>query len=232
MKFEIRNRFSGKVQFTAEIDCDESTPDSTKIGFAVIWAIKNKVDLIGADLRGADLRDEDLKETILRDTNLERADLRGADLEEADLTCANLTDADLEEANIIRADLSGAILIRADLTRADLEGTILGETNTRSFKHDLWGILIRFKHEIPQLITYIKDGKINGSCYSGNCSCLMGTFAKIKKCDINDDQFSIKDSYSPAEQWFSMIKPGHTPENSFASKMALEWIEEFLDLLK
>jgi len=108
----------------------------------------------------------------------------------------------------------------ADLSSADL----------RSFKHDLWGILIRYKNEVSELVNYIKEGKINGSCYSGECCCLMGTFAKIKNLSIEDNKFSIKDSSSPAEHWFTMIKPGDTPENNFASKMALEWIEEFLML--
>lgn len=50
MKFDVFNRFSGKVQFTADIDCDVSTPQSVKLGLAVKWAIANKADLRGADL--------------------------------------------------------------------------------------------------------------------------------------------------------------------------------------
>ncbi len=49
MKFEIKNRFTGNVQFTADIK-GRFRKISIRIGLAVKWAIK-----IGADLRGADL---------------------------------------------------------------------------------------------------------------------------------------------------------------------------------
>ena len=57
IKFDILNRFSGKAQFTAEIDCSEDTVRSIKIGLAVRWALKNDAYLGGANLRGADLSD-------------------------------------------------------------------------------------------------------------------------------------------------------------------------------
>ena len=61
MKFEVKNRFSGKVQFTAEIDCDADTSRSLKLGLAVRWAIKNN-----ASPRGADLRDVPVVKDIHR----------------------------------------------------------------------------------------------------------------------------------------------------------------------
>jgi len=53
MRFEVRNRFTGDVQFTAEIEADDGTPFSIKIGRAVQWAYKSGANLRGADLRGA-----------------------------------------------------------------------------------------------------------------------------------------------------------------------------------
>ena len=93
MKFEIKNRWSGEVQFTADIKADENTPLSVKIGLAVKWAIKGDANLRGANLRGADLRGADLRDANLRDANLRGANLRGADLRGADLRGANLRDA-------------------------------------------------------------------------------------------------------------------------------------------
>ena len=80
MKYSIKNGFTGKVQFTADIDCDEDAHVGIKIGLAAQWAIKYRADLRGADLRGAYLRG-----TYLSGADLTGADLSGADLHEADL---------------------------------------------------------------------------------------------------------------------------------------------------
>lgn len=51
-KFEVRNRWTAAVQFTAEISCDPDLSPHVKLGLAVKWARES-----GAVLRGADLRD-------------------------------------------------------------------------------------------------------------------------------------------------------------------------------
>ena len=88
MKYEIRHRLTGTVQFTAEIDCNKTATESVMKGLAVLWAIENRANLYGADLYGANLRG---------------ADLRGADLYGADLRGANLRGADLRGANLYGA---------------------------------------------------------------------------------------------------------------------------------
>ncbi len=52
MKFDIKSRFSGAVQFSADIECDESESYSVKLGLAVRWAFKTGANLRGANLRG------------------------------------------------------------------------------------------------------------------------------------------------------------------------------------
>ena len=94
MKFEIKNRYTGSVQFVAEIDCDESTGYSIKLGLAVKWGVKTKADLRGADLRGADLSGANLRGANLSDANLSGANLSGANLRGADLRDANLSGAE------------------------------------------------------------------------------------------------------------------------------------------
>ena len=101
MKYEILNRFTGAVQFTAEITCDADAPPSIKLGLAAKVAVKEKADLIDANLSGA---------------NLSRANLSRADLSSANLSRANLSHADLSGADLSRADLSGAYLSRANLS--------------------------------------------------------------------------------------------------------------------
>jgi len=43
--FEVRNRFTNAVQFTAEIICAPDTSISVKLGLAVKWAVKAGANL-------------------------------------------------------------------------------------------------------------------------------------------------------------------------------------------
>ena len=49
IKFEVRNRWTGNIQFTADLDCDENVSLRLKMGLAVKWAYKSDADLRGAD---------------------------------------------------------------------------------------------------------------------------------------------------------------------------------------
>jgi len=122
MKYEVKNRFSGSVQFTAEIECAEDASVSIKLGLAVKWAMAARANLAGAylagaNLAGADLADANLAGAYLAGANLARADLAGADLAGAYLAGANLAGAYLAGANLADANLA-----RADLAGADLAG--------------------------------------------------------------------------------------------------------------
>jgi hypothetical protein len=145
MKFEIKNRLSGNVQLTAEIDCTDDTVASVRLRLAVKSAIGAGANLSGADLSGANLSRAYLSGANLSRADLTRADFSSADLSSANLygayltdakltdakltrayfTAADLTRADLTGADLSRADLSGANLSRADLTGADLTGANL-----------------------------------------------------------------------------------------------------------
>ena len=57
ISFDITHRFTGAVQFTAEIDCAEDTPRSVKLGLAVQWGIKTRANLADANLARAKWRD-------------------------------------------------------------------------------------------------------------------------------------------------------------------------------
>jgi hypothetical protein len=119
IKFEILNRFSGKVQITAEIDSDENQTRSYKLGLAVQWAIKAKANLRSADLSSADLSYADLSSANLSSANLSYADLSSADLSSANLSSADLSYADLSSADLSYADLSSADLSSANLSSAE-----------------------------------------------------------------------------------------------------------------
>ena len=78
MKFDVRNRYTGEVKFTADIDCTEGTPTSIKLGLAIRWAVASKADLSRAYLREANLSGAYLREANLSEANLSGADLSGA----------------------------------------------------------------------------------------------------------------------------------------------------------
>jgi len=126
MKFEIKNRWSGEVQFTAEIEADENASLGFKIGLAVKWAIESGAKLGGANLRGADLGGANL-----RGANLRGAYLGGANLRGAYLGGANLGGASLRGAYLGGANLRGAYLGGANLGGANLRGAYLGGANLR-----------------------------------------------------------------------------------------------------
>ena len=97
--FEIKNRFTGEVLFSAECE-------SLKI--CVELAVKGGANLSNANLSYADLRNANLSNANLSNADLYNADLYNADLSNANLHNANLYNADLRNANLSNADLYNA----------------------------------------------------------------------------------------------------------------------------
>jgi hypothetical protein len=99
------------------------------------------------------------------------------------------------------------------------------------YKHDLWAVLLKSRNEIAELKQALIKGEIDGSKYDGECCCLMGTIAKIKKCHYKVLPNLKADSSEPSEKWFMLLSPGMTPETSEVCKLTLNWIEEFESFL-
>src|SRR3990167_6638363 len=194
-------------------------------------------NLTGANLTGANLRGAILTDANLRGANLTDANLRGANLTDANLTGAILTDANLRGANLTDANLTGAILTDANLRGANLTGANLTGANLRGailtiIRDDLWAVLSSAPAEVPALLQALADGKVDGSTYSGTCACLVGTIANARGCDVDSLGALKPQSWRPAERFFLGIKPGDTPENSQAAKLAHEWASEWLDRIR
>ena len=134
MRYPIHNRWSGAVQFVAEMECAEGERAGIKIGLAVKWALKNDAVLRGAVLSDAVLRGADLSGAVLSDAVLSGAVLSGAVLSGADLSGAVLRGAVLRGAVLRGAVLSGAVLRGAVLSDAvlrgaDLSGAVLSDAD-------------------------------------------------------------------------------------------------------
>jgi hypothetical protein len=225
MNFQIKCRFTAKILFECEAE-------SLKI--AVEKAVEAKADLYSANLGGADLYSAnlgganlggaDLYSANLRGANLYSANLYSANLGGANLYSANLGGADLYSANLYSANLGGANLRGANLRGANLRGANLGGANLGAIKEDFCKILETAKLEVPGLYDALMRGKINGSTYSGECACLVGTIANVRNVDVNTLE---QNASRPAERWFLGIRKGDVPSSNQISDITREWIEEF-----
>ena len=213
MKFDIFNRFSGAVQFTAEIDCADDAPRSVKVGLSVKWAIKTGARLVGASLDRA---------------SLDRAKLDGASLDGASLVGASLVGASLDRASLDGASLDGAKLDGAKLDGARLDGARLVGASLRPIRADVFDILLRSQKEVTSLLASLRSGKINGSAYEGECACLCGTIANAR--GVSYRLLGFTDASRAAERWFTGISIGDTPSNNQVAKITEAWILEFMSL--
>jgi hypothetical protein len=232
IKIEIKNRFTGKIIF--EFETENNTIAKTVNEYIKQFGTRANLtganlyeaNLYGANLYGADLTGANLTRANLYEANLYEANLYGADLTGANLTRANLTGANLTGANLYEANLTGANLYEANLTGANLTGA-----NLDRIKYDFFGRMLMQKHEIPTLRENIISGNIDGSCYEGKCACFVGTIANAKH--ENYQFLNLKpDANSTTERWFLAFKPGLTPENNQITKITLQWVDEFLTLIK
>jgi hypothetical protein len=188
----------------------------------------SRANLSGANLSDANLSRADLGLADLRLANLSRADLGLADLSDANLSRADLSRADLSDANLRLADLSDANLSRANLSRADLSRANLRLANLSDAEQDLCKVLDAAPMEVAGLRAALVAGKVNGSCYEGECACLLGTIANLRYCAYTELGALTPDSSRPAERFFLAILPGCTPENSQPCALAVKWIDSWL----
>ena len=165
---------------------------------------------------------------ISKAANLTRANLTDADLTAANLTAANLTRANLTRANLTRANLTAADLTDANLTDADLTDADLTDADLTDAKAGLFRVLDAAPAEVAGLLSAVQEGRIAGTCYEGECSCLKGTIATLRGVKYHTMQDELAPmAGSAAEIWFLGMQPGQTPENHIISKITAEWIQEW-----
>ena len=86
-------------------------------------------------------------------------------------------------------------------------------------------ILALGHREVPALVAALRGGKVNGSTYTGECACLVGTLENAGATDLPHM------AHSPAEMWFAPIregtKPGDNNEGGFRAAKALEWALDY-----
>jgi hypothetical protein len=173
-----------------------------------------------------------LRAAVVGGANLYGANLTRANLDGANLDGANLTRANLDGANLTRANLDGANLYGANLYGANLDGANLDGANLTPIRDDVWAVLSSAPREVAALIEALKAGRVDGSTYTGECACLVGTIAKAREVDYQNLGSLKANGNRAAERFFMGIKKGDTPETSQFSALALGWAEEWLATMR
>ncbi len=187
--------------------------------------------LDGASLVGASLVGARLDGARLDGASLVRARLDGARLDGASLDGASLDGARLDGASLDGASLVGARLVGARLDGASLDGArwaVLPAVGILAVaRDDMRRKLAVVPDEVAGLLAAVREGRIDGSCYAGSCSCFVGTIAKLR----GDDPYRVPglqaDACSPVERLFTAIRPGHTPERNPIAAEVERWLVEW-----
>ena len=131
------------------------------------------------------------------------------------------------EGNTIKSTLVEAVKSRVDLRGANLKKLPVDFINQCS--RDMLFIFQQLKDELPAFKEKLLAGKVNGSQYEGDCACLLGTFAKVKKEKVDKVckviPFYEKGTHNMGEAWFLNIKEGDTPKSNGFANHVLKLIE-------
>jgi hypothetical protein len=111
------------------------------------------------------------------------------------------------------------------MTKKLLETYTIAELN--AIHDDLFDVLQHAPNEVAGLLDAVRTGKIEGSCYEGDCSCLVGTIANLRGCYYAQIPGIIPDASRPIEIFFWAVDADDTPENNPFSKYIEGWILEW-----
>ena len=276
-QFEVMNRWTGKVAFTATI---ETTPDMQrrwKLRLAVIWALENSVPCnslvldgadfsgyvcpIGSSFVGSSFVGSRFDGSNFDGSNFARSSFDGSSFVRSSFVGSNFDGSRFVRSRFVVSSFVGSSFVGSSFVRSRLHGSnfdgsrfvrssfdgsifvrsrFVGSRFVRSrfvdedaAKADFMAIMAWSEPEIPALIAALENGRVNGSAYTGECACLVGTIANARGVNVKNLE---KDSSRPAERWFMMIskgdKPGDQSPGAYAAARAVEWANEYLAAAK
>jgi Pentapeptide repeats (8 copies). len=136
------------------------------------------------------------------------------------------------EAASMRFALEAGVKQGANLKGANLEGAYLKGANLVPIRDDFWAVLSSAPAEVMGLRKALIEGRVDGSTYTGECACLVGTIANVKGSSYDDLPVLKPNAQRPAERFFLNIKKGDTPETNSVSKTVLEWLDQWVENIK
>ena len=243
-KIQIRDWWDDHVLYETEVEDDDQFPVRTAVNRASLVGARldrarldgarldgarlDGASLVGASLDGASLDGASLDGANLDRANLDRARLDRASLVGASLDGASLDGANLDGANLDRASLDGASLDGASLDGANLDRARLDRASLENIRSDLRAVLDLAPNEVLGLLGMLRAGKIDGTCYEGECACLIGTIANIRHCSYKKLGDLTPNASRAAERWFLALRPECTPQLHPVARITERWILEWM----
>ncbi len=138
-----------------------------------------------------------------------------------------LAEAIKKKVNLRDSNLSGSDLSGSDLSDSNLSGSDL-----QPIRDDIWAVLSSAPAEVEGLRKALIEGRVDGSTYTGACACLVGTIANVRGCPPDKLPILKQNSNRPAERFFFAINKGDIPKTNQVSRLALEWVEQWISNVK
>ena len=243
MKIEIKNRWTKEIIFSIEAD---SMKNALEIG------VKQKINFRNCDFRNCDLRGcsffgANFRGSTFSGCDLSKVNFRICSFNGSTFSGCNFSESSFYKTAFCGSDFSGcnfngSIFCKCNFRGCDLycdwtcgifincnfRKIRLFESDLSSVKSDFWDVLKLVPEEIKGLKKAIIHGKVNGSVHDGEYACLFGIISYLRKFKYNEINIEKHNIKRPIERFFSAIKKNDTPWNSQFSKLAVEWIDEFL----
>lgn len=112
----------------------------------------------------------------------------------------------------------------------------LSKSEKDAARADIRKILLRAPDEVVGVRDALVEGRIEGSVYNGERCCLVGTIARLRGISTLRQALCLPleraiqyNEERPAERFFLNISAGDTPKTNGYSKLALKWIDEWID---
>ena len=256
-KFNVHNRWTGEVAFTAEIEVTSDMSRGWQLRLAVVWALANSVPCTDLNLNGADFTGWKCPEgsrfvcsrfdgSSFDGSRFDGSSFDGSRFVGSSFVGSSFVGSSFDGSRFVGSSFDGSSFVGSSFVGSSFDGSrFVGSSfDGSSFvgssfdgegdaKQDFLSIISDARDEIAGLIAALRDGRINGSVYSGDCACLVGTIANLRGVDVRTLHC---DSSRPAEKWFLMIsegdRPGYSSPGGYASGKALEWAEEYIAALQ
>jgi len=119
-----------------------------------------------------------------------------------------------------------ALAALGPLVESDAEVKVTFDASLVDVRADVIEVMSKSIREVPALRAALRDGRVDGSTYTGDCGCLLTTLAAARGLLYNEIPGVVPDSDRPAEEFYRLICRGDTPETSWAAAYAYRWAEE------